>query len=92
MRGFGKTRAALTRDPHRGEEEEGSSAFEMVVWEAELLDVGQSRDGALRAGSSLVLQRRACDFDPNVMGSARRGFPCLGARVWAEKLPMEAFR
>lgn len=52
MRGFGKTRAALTRDPRRGEGEECSSVFEVVGWEA---DVGQSQDGALRAGPSLVL-------------------------------------
>lgn len=29
--------------------------FEVVGWEAESLDVGQSQDGALRAGPSLVL-------------------------------------
>lgn len=42
----------------------------MVVWEAELVDVGQSQDGVLWAGPSLVLQGRACDFDPGVMDSA----------------------
>lgn len=63
----------------------------MVVWEAESLDVGQSQVGVLWAGPSLLLQRRACDFDPDVMDSARSGFPCLGARVWMGKLPMEVF-